>query len=490
MIDSTDFTSLEIVYQGPSQDDVAHLRRAADAYRRAPTAAECLDLLVVIVEGDADIILPVNAEPTDTVNAFVLDLCGSGELFPVEAESLREDEHTAPGWTSFVERIQRRNRVLLPPRTVTPYGRFPSDAVPVKVAFRPHGRKATQHIAILERATRSVVNVPISGQGLRQSHQRFFTVDLVSGDRTVQAHCAVPGTAVSGPEDELAAMCFERLAQLDSATFKDLLVLIDAAYTRDSRLIGINVPQTHPNVEAGTGIVTWAELGRRRGWVNLDKHGRRQLLRGSIEALIGIRFTWDYTEGERVRRVSNIPLFYQAGVVSEPDSDRRGYLLGFNELLWTLMVKSRRAIVYDRAILTTTTAQDWHFWIYEAFCIRLSRSWLTQGLSQSDGCLQMQLDSLLRTAGLDYEDQLRRKGPRWFLRTRIEPILRDLTRPTWDGRSLIARYALTPHPTNVLETKVKLWPTASLIRELNAQRPKAADSRAHRLDRGGIPPTK
>ena len=163
--------------------------------------------------------------------------------------------------------------------------------------------------------------------------------------------------------------------------------------------------------------MSWAELGRRKGWDVLNKKGRRARLRESIALLTSIGFTYELLDGTG-QRFSNMPLFQHTAHVDRGNG-RLGTVINVNPLLWKSMMDQQRAIVYDRAVLKVPLDRgrgDWVFRLYRYLMAQISMGWQSKQLAEQDGRFTVQLEALLAGAGVPYQKYLHTTGgtrPQW-----------------------------------------------------------------------------
>jgi hypothetical protein len=141
------------------------------------------------------------------------------------------------------------------------------------------------------------------------------------------------------------ACTLDRLAGLDTDTLVDLYALIGLAVAHGSPVLAINY-RDREGLPINAPMVSWADIGRRRGWLDLTKHRRHPRLRESINLLTSVRLRFSLYEDLTL----NAPRLLNLGEIERPGRSV-GCVVQFNQLLWDAMTDRRRAVPYDRAIL-------------------------------------------------------------------------------------------------------------------------------------------
>lgn len=469
---------------------LGHLVPLAQKPRRV-AIKDAPDLLIVNVSGGgikvenadthetryadfAHFTIPVAIHPLDEIGAFDVVLMGGPQRFHIRGGTPTPSPEE---WAALVVSLRERNAVLKLkiPRTEpisTGPAKMPSALVQLEEAIpSAHTALEKRTAALVERAT--IHEIPVDGAGILQRKDRQITVDLVGGDRPLQANLPFDHAAgaVTGPASELARLCIERLARFDSYTYADLLSLIDIAVTHHNPMLAINTAaEATPD---GAALVSWTDLGRRRGWLQLDKYNRGKRLRESVELLTSIHFTIDLKSKHNIR-LNNVPLFTRVADIDRyvhGQPKRAGVVIALNPMLWQVMVDEQRAVLYDPAILTSDLRhQEWEFRIYLYLSGRWSMSWQHDKLFLKRGEMSHRLSTMLERSGLDYADQLTKKGPSW-LRDKVKAALTGLAKKQWGTptHALISKWTYKPGES-VLSDTVTVWPTEAAIDYLNNSR--------------------
>lgn len=434
----------------------------------------------------ASLRLPAAFHPLDAIGEWDVSLLGG-----MARISLRggKPAHSAEEWAEVVANVRGRNRALklvlprIEPISTAP-AKMPSALVALQEVIPSTHTKITKRIAALTTRT-TIQEIPVDEPGILQRHNTQITVDLASGDRPLQAHLPFdhPAGAITGPASDLARLCIERLARFDSDTYFALLSLIDIAMAHNNPVLAIG---TAPKAAPDAAPVSWLDLGKRRGWLELDKYHRGQRLRESIDLLTSIHFTIDLKSRGNLR-LSNVPLFTHQGDVEQDvkgQPKRVGVLVALNALLWKVMVDEQRATLYDRAILAADLRhEEWAGRIYIYLSGRWSMSWQHDQLFLKQGKMTHRLGTLLDGAGLNYQDQLAQKGPAW-LRDKVKDALARLAKKKWGepAHALIGKWTLT-HGESVLADAVTVWATDAAVGYLNGSRPASLAAVKTRLAR-------
>ena len=372
-----------------------------------------------------------------------------------------------------------------------------------RAAFRPMRESVDSRATALQSSAQ--IHDDVERVGLAVTMRHRVTVDLHSSPSlALQASLPLysPDERVEGDVTDLAALCVERIARMNTETFKDLLVLLDVCSERpSSQTIAINCPAAA--VPAGARAVSWIELARRKGWSSLDKHNRRAKIRQSIKDLVSINFTFDLHDKANTR-FKNTPLFHQSEVEFDEGRGRgEGVILTVNAVLWESMMKQRRAVIYDRAVLKGRLSGrgEWVFRFYRYLMTQISRGWQTQQIAAAGGRFTVQLGTLLDGTGVLYQHYLQRTasgtrpmGPK-ALRGQVRKVLKDMKAATWDRRPLFASATLkTNRRGRVLNDVITVELPAPIAEELKRLRSKSqnrqlafkagAQTKKRRLSRG------
>ena len=216
----------------------------------------------------------------------------------------------------------------------------------------------------------------------------------------LRVECSSDGT-------EAVQLAMQRLgSQLNTDTLQTLMALLSIADDR------------------GGFTINLAELGRRRGWDRLDKHGRAKKLRDALELFERTEFT--FTQGTQD---AYFPLLVRtARVADRADPSVRGVRLYFNHDLWPVWHKDGHLVALDERLMTLNAKTEaWALRIGVYLQIWAARSFVTRQLDRPDSRMFITVGRLLDGAGIQYQKQLREQGSPW-LRERFKAALMTLAR--------------------------------------------------------------
>ena len=437
--------------------------------------------LLVIGDGRGATILPAVFFPIDDAPGRYHALLAGDVWFEIS-----HDVTDPAGGTHDAKRIKARNRALglFPPQmqAIDSSGGaalMASALDPISRAiFRPMRESTAHRIDTLRRGAK--ITTHLERDGYKTTTTYRVVVNLQSS-RPLQVTLPLEGVPPAGPieceQDQLMEGVFEGLAQFNTETMIDMHVLVDLTAEHHTPILAIN----HDN-EAGA-LVSWAEIGRRKGWDALNKHNRRARLRESIELLTDVKFSFELLDGKGTR-FTNMKLFQHTADV-ERDGQQLGVVISLNPLLWQSMMDHKRAIVYDRAVLKVrldTGRGDWVFRIYRYLTAQISRGWQTQELAKTGGCWTVQLGTMLDGSGVLYGHYLEKTstGTRPMgakaLRDQIRKVLADMMAPTWDGRALFTSATLRSSRGHVLNDTVTVQLPEPIAEQLTRLRSRSLAS--------------
>jgi len=357
-----------------------------------------------------------------------------------------------------VENLVERNRAL----AAANISAAPSVAAAMFSAARNTGEDAERYLELVRSlATHESEEEPL-GIGRKRTTARRISVALsplsrrqaVTEDPTGNQLILEYGEAhevETGTPEQFLELTLRCLRAFNTSALATCLAMFSVAWRND-----------------GMVPLIATRIARERG-VERPGTSFRKRIAEHLELLMQVKLDVQWPGGKRWRPW----LFMDGGEISAPRIGTAPYVV-VEPRLWSSMREQGHALLWDRRILAADArADEWPIRIYLAIADRWSVGWVRHRYDRTGGEMKYRVGTLLERAGLQYRDQLARRGGPW-LREQVRTALEALERwPVADahGRSLplIGRWSIEERETPE-DDLVKVAATDELAAELTRYR--------------------